>query len=136
MTAAFCFFAWCVFGTPEPPEWSVLLALDTYSRDEVDERVIAGSYGPVLGGLVTGDRPTAFGAVSPLHLAMKRLHFLGGVGYASRPLPRHGTKANWIAQASLQIAKNLSVGWLHVSNAGIGDVQNPSLDAAALSWAF
>ena len=134
MTLSLCLALWCAFGSPSPST-SITIARDAYRTDDAVEWLALIEHRGLVSGYVTAPGAALVG-VLPLRASWKRLTFEGGALYASRPVPPRGTTANWLARATVHVAGPLQISWWHVSNAGAGDAQNPSLDAIAIGWRF
>lgn len=133
MTAALCLAIWCAFGSPVEGDARLLFGQDVLLKNERTERLVLLETYSVFAGFVLPQ--VAVAGVLPLRIGAGRFHFDGGASVASAPIPLHGTRANWVARAQLQLFDALSLDYLHFSNSGSGR-PNPSLDALALGWRF
>jgi hypothetical protein len=143
-SASLCFVLLCVFGSPaenkvNPPPVTLVLAQDTYSKNEFTERLILVEQYRTFGGFVVTPDNNGLDVVAgyfPLQMrAGSRIRVDGGVSLATKPLPHRGTRANWVARAVVKVAGPLNLEWWHFSNSG-ADRPNPSLDALAVSFSW
>ena len=83
-----------------------------------------------------GTGVTFAGGMLPLRIKVERFTLDAGLIMATKPLPYRGGHGNWIAQAEVAITERLVIGLTHISNSGLSNGQNPSIDAvsAGVRW--
>jgi hypothetical protein len=136
MIAGLCFSLWCL-GAAVPASPRVTAAVETYSPNEYLEYIVIGKRDGAVGLVISdGTGVTLAGGMLPLRIRVARFTLEAGLIMASRPLPYRGGHGNWIAQAEYSITDRLVVGLTHISNSGLSNGSNPSIDALSLGWSF
>jgi hypothetical protein len=131
---ALCFALWCL-GTNPPAVPHLETAVEVYSPNEHLDYMVIGKRDGAVGLIVSdGTGVTVAGGMLPLRIKVDRFELDAGLIMASRPLPYRGGHGNWIAQAEFAITDRLVVGITHISNSGLSNGQNPSIDAISGGW--
>jgi hypothetical protein len=136
MIAGLCFSLWCL-GPAVPASPRLTTAVETYSPNEYLEYLVIGKRDGAVGLVISdGTGVTVAGGMLPLRIRVDRFTLEAGLIMASRPLPYRGGHGNWIAQAEFLITDRLVVGLTHISNSGLSNGANPSIDALSMGWSF
>jgi hypothetical protein len=134
-TIGLCFALWCAGTVHAKPHLTT--AVEVYSPNEYLDYMLIGKRDGAVGLIVSdGTGVTVAGGMLPLRIRVVRFSLDAGLIMASRPLPYRGGHGNWIAQAQFSLTDRITVGLTHISNSGLSNGQNPSIDAVSLGWAW
>jgi hypothetical protein len=122
----------------KPNGLSLTVAQNFVEKNLETQRFFLADSGPFLFGYVQRrhDKPDLVAiAALPLVVSIGPVRLSGGGWLGSAAIPSRGTHANFAARLEVELASRLTLTWLHLSNANLGD-QNPASDAFGFTWRF
>lgn len=134
-----CLVLWCIGTAVISPQGELRLVAtqDVYNKERGTRTLVMGETAWVAGGYVyqsdTTDAVFINTRLLKLQIFTPRVHIDAGGLVATSPMPRRGTRLNWLARAQVHISKQVAIEFVHVSNGGMKGVRNPAIDSLGLS---
>lgn len=136
-----CLFAWCLGTSFHAGETRVVATQDVYNKTGATNRLIIGESTWLIGGYAyhPDTKDAVFVGTLPVRINLfgprgPRVWLDGGAIVGTSPMPRRGTRANWIARVQVNVSQRVALEVVHISNGNLGNVPNPAIDSVGLSF--